>query len=73
MLFEFAKIVVSFSKAHIRFILVLMQREKQYRQLHVPIRKPLRLMDRFAWLAGIALAVLFLACVAMAYYAHRVK
>jgi hypothetical protein len=50
-----------------------MEKEKEYRQLHLPIRRPRPINDRFAWLAGTALAVLFLACVAMAYVAQHHK
>jgi hypothetical protein len=50
-----------------------MERKRGWRQLHVPLNRPRRLDSVFWWLAGIAIAVTFLACVAMAYVAHRVQ
>lgn len=48
-----------------------MEKEKQFRPLHIPVNKPRRLYSLFWWLAGIALAVLFLTCVAISYYTHH--
>jgi len=45
--------------------------KQTFRKLNLPLPKPRRLDSVFWWLAGIAIAVLFLACVAMAYMAHR--
>jgi len=50
-----------------------MENEKEFRPLHVPIRKTQSLNDRFAWLVGISIAIFFLACVVMAYEAHLHK
>jgi hypothetical protein len=50
-----------------------MKKERVWRQLHIPPNKPRLLNSQFSALAGIALAVLFMACVCMAYYAHLVK
>lgn len=50
-----------------------MAKEKQFRSLNIPANRPRRVYTVFWWLAGIALAVLFLACTAMAYFAHRAK
>jgi hypothetical protein len=44
-----------------------------YRKLHVPVKRPSKLASLFWWLLGITLAVLFLACVVMAYNAQRGK
>jgi hypothetical protein len=50
-----------------------MEEKRVWRQIHVPLNKPRRLDSVFWWLAGIAIAVAFLACVAMAYAAHRAQ
>lgn len=46
---------------------------KGFRQLRLPYHKPRRPEAAFWWLAGIALAVLWIACVVMAYNAHKIK
>lgn len=48
-----------------------MEPKEPFRKLHLYTPRPRRINNRFALLAGIAVAVLFLACVAMAYVAHR--
>jgi hypothetical protein len=45
--------------------------KKDYRKLNIPINRPSKLASLFWWLAGIALVVLFIACVVMAYNAQR--
>ena len=42
-----------------------------YRKLNVSVNRPSKLASLFWWLAGLALAVLFIACVVMAYNAQR--
>jgi hypothetical protein len=50
-----------------------MEKRESFRRLRVPVSKPRRLDSFFWWSAGILLCVAFLACVAMAWYAHRMK
>jgi hypothetical protein len=47
------------------------EKNKHYRRLNVPVKKPRPLDARFWWMAGILLCVLFIACTVMAYNAHR--
>jgi len=49
---------------------LVMEPDNSFRPLFVQTPRPHPLNNRFAWLAGIALVVLFLTCVAMAYAAH---
>ena len=42
-----------------------------FRKLKVPIRRPGKTESLFWWLAGIALAVLFLACVLIGYWTRN--
>jgi hypothetical protein len=42
-----------------------------YRKLNVPVSRPSKTASLFWWLVGIALAVLFLACVVMAYNSQK--
>jgi hypothetical protein len=50
-----------------------MKTKRVWRQLNLPPNKPQPLNAQFSGLVGIALAVLFLACVLMAYHAHQLK